>query len=185
MPGPGSHDFDASTKFKSLSVHKFSKSKTNPQLQSASPNISPSTYHINSSLLEKKLPSFSIDRREKKGLKLEKLSKTPGPTDYEPKVVKKSQLVSKMPQSVRPNMIKHLMENPGPGEYSRDEEPKLKGRVFKFSKSPRTNVNDEKIKKTKSTLIGSYEKRELFPNPPTYMGVKPKIKINEGKIVNY
>ncbi len=43
-------------------------------------NLSPGTYHINRSILEKKGPTFSIDRKEKKGLKLAKIDKVPGPS---------------------------------------------------------------------------------------------------------
>ena len=92
--------------------------------------------------------------------------------------MKSKSQVFKIPQSTRPNMIKHLMSNPGPGEYQQDE-INSQGKKFKFSKAPRTNVVDDKIKKSKSTVTQSYEDRETFPNPPKYMGVKPKIQYHE------
>ena len=100
------------------------------------------------------------------------MGKSPGPGDYNSnsKFVNKSELVCKMPIAERPNMIRHLMQNPGPGEYVYEDQ-QLKGRKFKFSKSPRLNVNDEKIKKSKSAITESYEARQVFPNPPRYMGV--------------
>ena len=76
------------------------------------------------------------------------------------------------------------MQNPGPGEYLYEQQ-QLKGRKFKFSKAPRTNINDEKIKKSKSVITQSYEQREVFPNPPKYMGVESKIKFNEKVMKKY
>ena len=67
-----------------MSVHKFSKSKTNSQIINHKDlsHLSPSTYQVNNSILEKRSPNFSLDQKSKKGLVLEKLEKIPSPAEY-------------------------------------------------------------------------------------------------------